>query len=197
MTMTKHIALFATCLLLATCSRRLYPIRIPQQEYTGTELRIDGYYKSELIPESTGSSVGLTVFYEDGTCIHNISSEKLTESSIEEGLLRNAEFINKLTTIPGGIGLYQISEDSLTFEIWSAGSVAISTLTAYCTILNDTTFVLSYMMNNRLNSPTSLSDVTFHFVPYSPKPDNTTIFLPQEPENLRRRRVSRVRRENR
>ena len=194
--MSKFFAI-AAFLLLSSCSRRLYPINIAQEEYSGSELRLDGYYRSELILGETGDRVAVTVFYQDGTCIYILTSTSLTKHDIEERLLRNTAMIERLQSTPTSIGVYQIERDDLVFETWSAGSVAITTFTTSCNIVNDTTFVLNNETNNWLNQPTSLSDITFHFIAFPSKPDSTSIFLPQKSGKPRKRRVGRLRRENR
>src|SRR5690606_16273704 len=138
--------------------------------YNGSELRIDGYYYSN---GTTANDIGVAIFYRDGTCIHEWGTPKNqdTISYIENEILLNNSYIDQNKNIPNHIGVFQIKDESIKFEVWEAGRDII-TFSHYGEILNDTSFLITKQVNNQ-SGKTSFEKLVYRFVPFSPKPDST------------------------
>jgi len=161
-------------LLLISCEKERQDLSMDKIPYTGDELRIDGYYYSNL---TLADDIGVAVFYRDGFCINTwvkpINQDTL--SYIENNILFNDEFINKIKSIPTHIGVFKINAKSIEFETWEAGRDII-TFSHYGEILNDTTFLITKQVNN--DSGKSYSEkLTYKFRQFSPKPDSTNTFI--------------------
>lgn len=157
-----------------SCEKELHKLSMTKAPYTGTELRIDGYYYSNLV---FTDRIGIAIFYRDGVCINTwvkpVNQDTL--SYIENEILLNSAFINKIKSIPTHIGVFQIKTKSIEFETWEAGRDII-TFSHYGEILNDTTFLITKQVNN--DSGKSYSEkLTYRFRQFSPKPDSTNNFI--------------------
>jgi hypothetical protein len=158
----------------ASCEKELHKLSMAKTPYTGNELRIDGYYYSNL---TSADDIGVAVFYRDGVCINTwvkpVNSDTL--SYIENEILINDAFINKIKSIPTHIGVFQINTKSIEFETWEVGRDII-TFSNYGEILNDTTFLITKQVNNDSGKSYS-KKLTYRFRQFSPKPDSTNTFI--------------------
>lgn len=165
---------FAMNLLFCSCEKERQELSMAKTPYTSNELRIDGYYYSNL---TSADDIGVAVFYRDGFCINTwvkpVNSDTL--SYIENEILLNDAFINKIKSIPTHIGVFQISIKSIVFETWEAGRDII-TFSNFGEILNDTTFLITKQVNNE-SGVTEAMSLTYRFRQFSPKPDSTNIFI--------------------
>jgi hypothetical protein len=174
--MVKNFFLFTTILLLASCKVAFNDLTMVRIPYDGNELRIDGYYYSN--PDSE-KRVGIAVFYRNGVCMYippmTLKSQN-TFDSIENDILLNNAFISRLQSLPDCIGVFHINSESINLETWEAYGKNIITLSHFCKILNDTTFLLTKRVNNDTNKSYSLNE-TYRFKPFSQKPDSTNTFI--------------------
>jgi len=166
--------LLIAVLIITSCSKRLDELMMNKSPYTGSELRIDGYYMSS--PNSS-MDVGVGVFYRDGVCIHFFFRPETldTMNYIESEFLLNESFINDAKSKPSWLGVFEINDESLNFETWEAGR-NITTFNHFADILNDTTFILRERVDNLLSS-SSTENLTYRFKEFSPKPDSTNMFI--------------------
>jgi hypothetical protein len=146
--------------------------RIP---YFGDELRIDGYYHSNLIESK---SIGVAVFYRNGFCIHTLVRpiNQDTINYIENKILLNRAYIDDLKNTPSHIGVFQIMYPDIEIETWDYGGDGITTFTRFGKIINDTTFIINKMVNNGGHHVFS-ENLTYRFKQFSPKPDSTNVFI--------------------
>ncbi|MBO6161358.1 MAG: hypothetical protein J6O01_07760 [Bacteroidales bacterium] len=180
--MIKSGLLFFVIIALSagSCSKNNIPVPLTKVEYTGNQLRTDGYYYSiddELLY--------LSVLYRDGFCIHTLTHKPDdfgpdTLQCIENKLL-NPGFISKLKDFPSQIGVFKINDIVIEIEIWDdvgriIGGDVLNTFSYYGKILNDTTFFVYKRVNNE-NDKTYTEDLTYHFVKYDSKPDSTNRFI--------------------
>jgi hypothetical protein len=152
---------------------KLFPddkLSLHQTPYTGSELRIDGYYYNYF----EGWRINTHFFYANGIIRYGGGGS----SSFQEF----EERIKNSTILPGDTktewGVFIVNNDIIKFEKWypSSGGGA----PAYVRegrILNDTTFhiTISYRSNG---SERRIKDEIYHFKQYSPKPDSTNEFIP-------------------
>lgn len=158
----------------ASCEKEFHKLNMAKTPYTGNELRIDGYYFSNL---TSAEDMGLAVFYRDGVCINVFTRIEGhdTLSFIENDILLNESVISTFMNTPTNIGVFQINAESIEFETWEAGRDII-TFSNYGEILNDTTFLITKQVNN--DSGKSYSEyLTYRFRQFSPKPDSTNNFI--------------------
>ena len=146
--------------------------------YTGNELRIDGYYYSNSIEEyGPPAQRGLAVFYRNGVCIHALvrieSPDTLT--FLENNVLLNEAWMSRMRNRPEFIGVFQINRQELEFETWMKEWDFI-TFSYHARALNDTTFFLSTWKNNQTGTSYA-ENSTYHFKPFSPKPDSTCVYI--------------------
>ncbi|MES2766716.1 MAG: hypothetical protein V4642_12650 [Bacteroidota bacterium] len=155
--------------------RTMQPLTFDKTPYTGNELRTDGYYYTDLTSEN---DISVVVLYRDGVCIRSFSRPEGQEIFDHiEGILLNKSLIAKLWERPMNVGIFQVNNDSLKYDIWEPSTHgSIITLSHFCQILNDTTFVQTKLIN-RSNRETFPENLTYRFKQFSPKPDSTNSFI--------------------
>jgi hypothetical protein len=137
-------------------------------EYTGTQLRIDGYYQSKSEVEDY---YYLYVFYRNGIVL--LPGVSNTPSPYIMKFVDN--FNHEIKTF---WGLFIIGNGEITIEYYK--SKMVEGLPAYIRtgeILNDTTFVLKEEKRSKDGSELKSIDETYHFRKFNPKPDSTNSFL--------------------
>ena len=146
----------------------------PRTPYVGDELRIDGYYLSEQT--ISGSDYGLAVLYRNGVCyyLYGSADSQPLEADVEQNVLLNRLLIDRLRTTPTGIGVFEITGDSIFIQQWEKDR-DIVTQERRGVILNDTTFVLTSVEN--LQREFESVSWTYRFIGFSPKPDSATAFI--------------------
>jgi len=140
--------------------------------YFGEELRIDGYYYSTI---EYDKYIDVAVFYRNGFCINTLVEpvNQDTLSYIENDILLNDAYINKLKNAPGHIGVFQIMYPDIQFEVWVFRTDPTS---SFGSIINDTTFIINKRVDNRTKKTTSVN-LTYRFKEFSPKPDSTNVYV--------------------
>jgi len=171
--MVKKIYLIIVILLLTSCDTKLRNLTIEKIPYLGSELRIDGYYHSNI--DSEGNIIGVAVFYRDGFCIHTwvTPTNQDTLNYIENDILLNDAYINKMMKDPSHIGVFQIMYPNIQFEVWEFRSWPF---TYYGSISNDTTFIINKRKINT-SGKTYQENLTYRFKQFSPKPDSTSVYV--------------------
>ncbi len=160
--------------IFVSCEKDLQELSLAKTPYTGDELRIDGYYYSNI---TSLNDLGIAIFYRDGFCIHVFTDIECqdTLSFIENEILLNESLISNFINTPSNIGVFKINSEAIEFETWEDGRDII-TFSNYGEILNDTTFLITKQVNN--DSGKSYSEkMTYYFKQFSPKPDSTSIYI--------------------
>lgn len=151
-------------------------VRIKQTQYSGTELKIDGYYVKNCELDSFMISF---IFYQNGVFL-------TPNSFLMSGCYYYKYFDDVIITFNNNdtkenlfhYGLFNVSNDSLFFEGFKATiNQCYQSYFITAKILNDSTFVV--FKEERSKKPeefTILSD-TFHYVHVTEKPDSTNIFF--------------------
>ena len=165
--MVKRIYLLIIVVLLTGCYTTLNELTMQKTPYLGNELRIDGYYYSDIW---FGSYRDVVVFYRDGFCIRDLVD---STEQIERDFLLNEELINRIKNVPTNIGVFQIMYPDIQFEIWEYRT---DPTTYFGTILNDTTFIINKWVNNRTKE-TKSENLTHRFKQFAPKPDSTNVYI--------------------
>ena len=172
--MVKSIYLLMGIILLTGCDTRLHELTMRKTPYYGNELRIDGYYYSNM--DEYNNSISVAVFYRDGFCINTHVDSPVNQDTlgyIENEILLNNTYIAKMKREPFHIGVFQIMYPDIQFEIWEFRSWPF---TYSGNIVNDTTFIINKRMDNRAGKSYS-ENLTYRFKQFSQKPDSTNNFV--------------------
>jgi hypothetical protein len=148
-------------------------LTLQRTNYSGNELRIDGYYYNIW----SGGFYGLRIFYGNGT-VKKIGSP--SGSSISDADNYVSTISAEIMTKKYGWGVFIINGSSIKLEEWLTGSNKLAAYTKEGTILNDTTFKFtqSYRLVGGVKTEVSALDETYNFRQYSPKPDSTNQYIP-------------------
>lgn len=171
----KHILTVLLVTLLFSNCRKADELQLAKVDYSGSELKINGYYIGESRFDEESSEIFF--FYRNGVLLYGTSYKNTTPIEDIENNYSSEEYNDGIKKSRAGWGVFNISNDELDFELWAAGSGGPSkTVVRFCNILNDTTFVATELLNN-YNGVTSVLNDTFRFKQFSPKPDSTNMFV--------------------
>ena len=158
---------------LISCCNVLFPdenLTIKRKDYTGNELRTDGYYY--YFNESTNVTV-IYFFYRNGVILLVDSYFGTDLGTIEKEIV-NAKFNPK-----SNWGVFIIDNNYIQYERWvgslsSAPKAFISKSTGY--ILNDTTLHFTQRYDSEQKETRIINEV-WHFKQFFPKPDSTNVYI--------------------
>jgi hypothetical protein len=149
-------------------------LTLSKTEYSGQELRTDGFYYGRPVEDYQGVTFyELFVFYKNGILMlpGNIEFEKMEEY---------ITMISRPGTIEAkyGWGLFNVEGGIISLEHWVAAQCGYPAVLRSGEILNDTTFVLKKRII-RDSQGTTETDVNeeFHFREFDVKPDSTNNFI--------------------
>jgi hypothetical protein len=138
-------------------------LTIPLKTYTGTELRIDGYYcyLSEESLKNKDTFYHVFVPLSDGRSLY---TQRDNLSTMEQDFTDNDYAKSKW-----GWGAFKIGGNALMIEYWQIafGSRCWHLNTYSCTILNDSTFLMDSGTSS--GNSTNIGDI-YQFKKYSVKP---------------------------
>jgi hypothetical protein len=168
-----YILTIAVILTMNNCRKEKKDdvLSLKREPYTGSELRIDGYYFNKY---GTGN---LTVyfFYDNGILLYG-SSFPIDHLSEHESDYIDGEHYEFAKNLKYYWGVFNINGGEIMFERWYPSQPPLRAFISSGTILNDTTFHI----NRFYHSDGSVSDEvneTYHFRQFTPKPDSTNIFI--------------------
>lgn len=139
------LIVFIVMLLLSNCSK-IFPdeeLTLPRQEYTGDELRIDGYYYTLLYSKDNVNVYEAYFLFRDGKILYCGTTDLVL---FEEKLINKT---NNFGSSKTDWGIFVIDNGNIKFERWYSGSVG-QRLPVYIKegiILNDTTFKITKFYN--------------------------------------------------
>lgn len=175
----KHL-LLVIVILLGSCKKNKFvkddELSIQRTNYTGNQLRINGYYY-QLID---GALYGVYCFYANGVIQHLGDGYKLSELAGFEQLITTKDFNDKSKAVKYFWGVFKIEGNSIQFERWYPSEPPYKAYVRSGTILNDSTFKIteSYRMQGGQKTEVTSLNETYHFKKFSPKPDSTNAFVP-------------------
>ena len=159
-------------LVMIGCSKIVADLGMQRKPYSGTDLKIDGYYYSEPIWDKT---IAVSIFYQNGVSILTFFSVgKDTLQSIKEKLFHNEEFLSTMGSEPHSIGVFTINNKSLEMENF-VGRGFKHTYRTYGEIINDSTFIVRKFVG--FNGGEEYWNAKFRFKKFSPKPDSTSVYI--------------------
>ncbi|MCK9451808.1 MAG: hypothetical protein M0Q90_08970 [Bacteroidales bacterium] len=146
---------------------------LQKQNYTGNQLRLDGYYYEEFEEKY----YSIYFFYEDGTLLYGDGGFTKKEFIEHEKEFTKDVWLNGVKSYKAYWGLFMIENDSIVFERWypsSGGPFPAHRRSGK--ILNDTTFLITKSIRSNGKEEQKLNEI-YHFKKFSPKPDSTNVFI--------------------
>lgn len=150
-------------------------LRLPQENYTGDQLKIQGYFFGDSTSNIAPIFVDVIVLYNNGVVLQT----QLPTSEIEPNVSPFSSFTTPATDIREDWGLFRINGSYIEIERWRESGCGAKTKYEVGTILNDTTFVMiarEYRQNGqagKLERPNSI----YRYRSLTQKPDSTNNFL--------------------
>ena len=160
-------------LLLGACSRICggndEPLSIQRTDFTGTNLRIDGYFYNQF----NDTHISVLFLYRNGIVFRaNVLKGEQEQRFLSE------EWLTPVRNHKGAWGVFLVDGGIIKIE---------SRANAWCrpfqsfiregVILNDTTFRITKSYNSFGTPDVRSMDRTYHFRAFSPKPDSTNVFI--------------------
>lgn len=154
-------------LIIGSCRRcKDEELKLTKTQYTGSEIRIDGYYHSTY---DSSNKIVVMVFFSNGTMCSKPTSDT-TLADIESHFI-DGSFYNSCKIRKWVWGLYRINNNSIEIEGWKIQQCSYPAVRFNGVIENDSTITTgNYAFRN-------LPDYTYHFKEFAPKPDSTNEFL--------------------
>lgn len=169
--MVKTIAIIIVAQFIWGCSGLFEDdtFSLHKTPYAGDEMRIDGYYWCYM---ESGDWYKIIIPYANGVVINNFGCDSLIE--LENEILGNTfKAVNKYNW-----GIYVVDDSIIKIEnIQGVGGLHDFAYTYYGTILNDSTLHF-YKRKESYSSVAEVTNDTFHFKAFSPKPDSINSFIP-------------------
>ena len=145
-----------------------------RRDYTGTELRVNGYYYSDSRPN--GNSY-LIYLYRNG--VYYNAKSILTEDA-KNGKIPESIIENPISNSRASSGAFRIIGSGIEIEGWQPTLSCSKTMSQTGDILNDSTFRVTRIEYMRKNGKVDRVDTTstiYHFHAADRKPDSTTNFV--------------------
>ena len=147
-------------------------------DYTGTELRTDGYYYYryqyyDSREDSLYDCFIPWILYRNGVSTYGYVYDYSEVERLEDGF-RNGTYSDKMKEHKDRWLVFRISGNTIEFERWDHKGFRLITYKQYAEIINDTTFKL---VKEYYNGKEIEIVMTFHFKQFAPKPDSTNSFI--------------------
>ena len=154
-----------------SCCNTLFPdeeLTMQRKDYSGYELRIDGYY------DHYSSNAGF-FFYRNGTLLKVPGRQDDGIADYSEQRFLDEDYINLVKSFKEAWSVFEITGDDIVIQGWTYGSGGgIPVATRRGKILNDTTFVITSIF---VHKQTREVNEVYSFRQFSPKPDSTNSFI--------------------
>ena len=178
MTVLKLISL---CLFFTSCAKlgilQDDELSLQRQDYTGNQLRVDGYYFSEY---ANGSIEYVSVYflYRNAIILYGFSGLLSELPELEESY-RNGTFYKHVKSVKFHWGVHQIEDSKIKYEQWVPSEKPYKAYVREGEILNDTTFRITqrYRYKNGEKTEVESKNEVYHFKAFSPKPDSSNTFV--------------------
>ena len=154
------------CFVYLSCGTTGYePLQLIRQDYSGQEIRLEGYYYfKEVVPMGPGTSI--LFLYKNGV-VYNFGVVPDTSLSKVDAFIKTIP--HSSTDKPYAWGVFQVNDNKVKIEIWDIVSGGKNTTTLReGKILNDST--IQICLFNRPNE-------FYRFRKFFPKPDSTNRFV--------------------
>ncbi|HOD25842.1 MAG: hypothetical protein ACOX59_08235 [Bacteroidales bacterium] len=169
------ILLNSSCCLLE-CTEEDDPLYLKRMEYSGSDIKLNGYYYNYYSSNDTVVICEGHFFYNNGIIL-NVGGLRNSFDEYDNYILdvMNYKYYKNQKAC---WGVFIIEDDKILLERWQP----FNPFRAYIKqgeILNDTTFQLTKiyrMVNEEKTDEIEINEI-FHFREFSPKPDSTNVFI--------------------
>lgn len=168
------VILAAACVSCMSCRKTLFPdekLTMERVPYTGSELRIDGYY---YLQDEEYEYTTVRFLFANGVILSAGSYSSLDLGVVESRLVQGYNTIEDKI----GWGVFAIAGDQIIIEQWNGttgGGLPIVRSKGH--IENDTTFRITELYFSNMNE-TRYYDRALHFKQFDNKPDSVNSFIP-------------------
>lgn len=152
------------------CSKDPEQLELKRMDYTGNELRMDGYYYFEYTMPTTGITYRYIRFLFRNGIVLNAGTIRTSNLDTVEESFRDGSYYVANKNIQDRWGLFQVQGNNIKVQHWqiAAGSYKMVAVSAIGDILNNESFKINEMLDNR----------TFIFKEFQGKPDSVCRFIP-------------------
>jgi len=166
------LLLLSTIVILVSCRGERWDddLTLPQQDYNGNELRINGYYYNE-----SDGKTEILFLYQNGTVLDGGTSDIADLSSLEQDFMDGTHYSFALQR-KYYWGRFIVEGTKIQREFWKPNTGPFEAWIHEGEILNDTTFKM--VKSWRSCKPKKKKDFEriFHFKQFAPKPDSTNSY---------------------
>lgn len=169
------------CFSMFTCEKNKEDddLTFQRTDYSGDELRIDGYYYNQYSIKGN-EYVTVYFFFRNGIILYG-SSMPLADLYETEAMYKSGEYYVTIKNTKDCWGVFNVDGNKIAFERWTdLYQLAPLVTTIYSgDILNDSTFRImeSSVMENGKQVEIEERDETYYFKKFNPKPDSTNSFI--------------------
>jgi hypothetical protein len=173
MKLMKKTLVVIVILAFCACRREKWgdKLTLPRQDYTGNELKVDGYYYRVSSDNLGNPAYEIYFLYRNGVILNGgfplLSELPERELEFSNGTYR-AQANNKTNW-----GRFDVNVNQIRFEKWfpsSGGPAPVIMLSG--TIINDTLFHITASRESHGDNDVRSLDRYYHFKQFSPKPDS-------------------------
>ena len=138
---------------------------------------LGGYYRTGPM-KSESTLIGVAVLNANGVAYQfDTTVPEVDTNTYIANILVNDDIINDPSKDPPIFkGVYSVDVPAIDLSIWNWGESYVVRFVHTGRIVNDTTFVITEVEETN-GGPTTEVDLTYRFVPFSPKPDSTSTFI--------------------
>ncbi|MDR2408232.1 MAG: hypothetical protein LBE13_08995 [Bacteroidales bacterium] len=158
---------------LLSCCNKLFPdekLSIQREDYTGNELRTDGYY---YLQEKDYERTIVMFLYRNGIILSGRIYFTLDLNVVEKEMVSK---YNELGNEKPYWGVFTITNNNFEYEQWVAPTegISVSKNTGY--IENNTTFHITEKFFSYNKTKYSVNEI-WHFKQFANKPDSTNVYI--------------------
>lgn len=174
----KTIIIMTLCICLSCCNKLFKSkddfLTIPKTPYTGSQLRLDGYYYQKW---DNGLKFRRIIFlYNNGVVFRVGESGDLKDmDNYAVKSLHGMDYSAK----KGFWGVFLVKDNKIAYERWVGTERGYMVYKEEGYIKNDTTFVMTEVsrMKQGVKTDTKKIEDVYHFQSFSPKPDSANNFI--------------------
>ena len=150
-------------------------LTMQRKNLESVNLNLSGYYYLAYGNEKEKRK-RIYFLYKNGIVLYGgtPSSSQLRET--EEGF-KTSGFYDFVKVRKYHWGIYTITGNKIKIERWNPGKPPLRAFIEEGTVLNDSTFHIDKFYWSNKNDGIEEEDRTYHFKPFSPKPDSTNTFI--------------------
>jgi len=168
--------LFISLSVFMSCCNKLFPdekLSIQRIDYSGNELRVDGYYFRE---DKSMPRVTIYFLYRNGILLYG-GPPMISEIEKFEQEYANGEWYTTRKNDKASWGIFRIDGQNIKIEKWEPSTgIGLPVYIREGSVLNDTTFHIINSYRSDGSEKSNLDEV-WHFKQFANKPDSTNNYI--------------------